>query len=119
MADFISNLVLKGAKYEDFHILGASLGAHVAGYVGHFTHGQIGRITGLDPSGPLFHSASPKDKLDKTDAQFVDIIHTAGKWVGNRGVTKLHKLSNLDNYEQTRTNKIGQSKTKRAKACKT
>ena len=41
------------------------------------------RITGLDPSGPLFHSAPPSKRLDKTDALFVDVIHSAGKWVGN------------------------------------
>ena len=45
--------------------------------------GKIGRITGLDPSGPLFHSVPPSDRLDKSAAKFVDIIHTAGKWVGN------------------------------------
>ena len=73
----------EGASYNSFHVLGASLGAHVAGYVGHFSKGQIGRITGLDPSGPLFHSVPPEDKLDPSDAQFVDVIHTAGKWVGN------------------------------------
>jgi hypothetical protein len=45
--------------------------------------GKIGRITGLDPSGPLFHSVPPSDRLDRSAAKFVDIIHTAGKWVGN------------------------------------
>ena len=43
----------------------------------------MGRITGLDPSGPLFHSVGRADRLDPSDAQFVDVIHTAGKWVGN------------------------------------
>lgn len=83
MADLIDFLVSEGAAYDSFHILGASLGAHVAGYVGFFTNGKIARITGLDPSGPLFHSVPSHDKLDPSDALFVDIIHTAGKWVGN------------------------------------
>ena len=60
-----------GAKYSSFHILGASLGAHVAGYVGHFCQGRLGRITGLDPSGPLFHSVHESEKLSKHDALFV------------------------------------------------
>jgi hypothetical protein len=49
--------------------------------------GQVGRITGLDPSGPLFHSVGRADRLDPTDAQFVDVIHTAGKWVGNDDIS--------------------------------
>ena len=64
-------LVSNGAKYSSFHILGASLGAHVAGYVGHFCQGRLGRITGLDPSGPLFHSVHESEKLSKHDALFV------------------------------------------------
>merc|ERR1712018_178475 len=83
VASLITFLVSEGATYESFHVLGASLGAHVAGYVGYFCKGQIGRITGLDPSGPLFHSVHESERLSKHDALFVDIIHTAGKWVGN------------------------------------
>ena len=44
--------------------------------------GRIGRITGLDPSGPLFYSVTDDDRLDRSDARFVDIVHTAGHWVG-------------------------------------
>jgi len=52
-----------------------------------FTGGRVGRITGLDPSGPLFHSVGAADRLDPTDGQFVDVIHTAGKWVGNDDIS--------------------------------
>ena len=49
------------------------------------------RITGLDPAGPLFkstifYSVGPEDRLDKSDAQFVDVIHSAGKWFGNDAI---------------------------------
>ena len=76
-------MVSEGSHYESFHVLGASLGAHAAGFVGYFLDGKIGRITGLDPSGPLFHGVPSADRLDQSDARFVDVIHTAGKWVGN------------------------------------
>jgi len=76
-------LIGEGVLWENVHVLGASLGAQAAGYTGMFTKGKIGRITGLDPSGPLFHTVGTVDRLDRSDAQFVDVIHTAGRWVGN------------------------------------
>lgn len=57
------------------HILGHSLGAHIAGNVGKYFDGRIGRVTALDPAGPLFFKASP-DACSPSDAQFVDVIHT-------------------------------------------
>jgi len=87
VAEFIRFLISEGASYDKFHILGASLGAHVAGYVGYYTQGKVSRITGLDPSGPLFHAVPASDRLDPSDAKFVDVIHTAGKWVGNSDIS--------------------------------
>ncbi|XP_064480438.1 pancreatic lipase-related protein 2-like [Ornithodoros turicata] len=78
---------------DDVHYIGHSLGAQAGGFFGgdikHFTGGQqVGRITGLDPAGPLFESYGVY--LNKEHAKFVDIIHTsAGKDVmkGNLGIT--------------------------------
>ncbi|KAJ8025384.1 Inactive pancreatic lipase-related protein 1 [Holothuria leucospilota] len=71
---------------KELHLIGHSLGAHIAGYVGEIVP-SIGRITGLDPAGPGFdenQSIFEKHcKLDPTDADFVDVVHTDG-FYGNK-----------------------------------
>ncbi|XP_077311558.1 pancreatic lipase-related protein 2-like [Lithobates pipiens] len=57
------------------HLIGHSLGAHVAGEAGKRCRG-IGRITGLDPARPFFEDTDKVVHLDASDAEFVDIIHT-------------------------------------------
>ncbi|XP_029666481.1 pancreatic lipase-related protein 2-like isoform X2 [Formica exsecta] len=73
-------------EYKDVHISGHSLGSYVAGFAGAYHDGRVGRITGLDPASPLFETISgivdPEYRLDPTDAQFVDVIHTSGPTFG-------------------------------------
>lgn len=63
------------------HLIGHSLGAHIAGNVGRYMGGTLGRITGLDPAAPLYIKWS-YDAIQITDATFVDIIHTNGEGLG-------------------------------------
>ena len=37
---------VKGASLDNIYIIGVSLGAHIAGFVGKMYNGQLGRITG-------------------------------------------------------------------------
>lgn len=64
-------------KADKFHIIGHSLGAHVAGDVGSRIPG-LARITGLDPAEPYFQDTDSSVHLDASDAAFVDVIHTDG-----------------------------------------
>nr|XP_042906572.1 pancreatic lipase-related protein 3-like [Parasteatoda tepidariorum] len=62
-----------GADSERFHVIGNGLGAHIAGYAGERLS-RLGRITGLDPSGPYFRSVENEVKLESNDALYVDVI---------------------------------------------
>lgn len=100
-ANFIDYLVTRGLKLDKLHLIGHSLGSHMAGFTGQYVKsGKVARITGdyvcfvlflfyfhfncfelqmiaLDPAKPFFKNATPTSRLDKTNAEFVDVIHTA------------------------------------------
>jgi len=91
----------------DFHIIGHSLGAHTAGYAGDRYAGSrvegLGRITGLDPAEPYFEWLHDSIRLDPSDAQFVDVIHTNGESifnvvVGGSGFGLMQKSGHVDFY---------------------
>ncbi|CAG2101978.1 unnamed protein product, partial [Medioppia subpectinata] len=67
--------VAKELSLSEVHIIGHSLGAHVAGFTSKAFNGQIDRITGLDPAGPLFNDVPDEDRLNPTNADFVDLWH--------------------------------------------
>ncbi|CAH1407445.1 unnamed protein product [Nezara viridula] len=72
---------------DRLHLIGHSLGSHVMGIAAQTLskegHGKVARITGLDPASPLFEYIGGEDsRLDSGDAEFVDVIHTAGGAAG-------------------------------------
>jgi len=71
---------------EDFHTVGYSLGGQMVGAIGLATEGKMKRITSLDPAGFMFHTVPPEERIDASDAEIVDVIHTAGLWLGMDGV---------------------------------
>jgi len=87
--------------YSKFHLIGFSLGAHVSGYAGQYLKKKgiaLGRISGLDPAGPFFEFKHPDTRLDKTDADFVDAIHTDTKTLVVKGFGTIQAMGDVDFY---------------------
>ncbi|XP_021343702.1 pancreatic triacylglycerol lipase-like isoform X2 [Mizuhopecten yessoensis] len=98
-----------GAHSLDIHVIGHSLGAHVAGYAGAKTQ-NLGRITGLDPADPYFQYTDPEVRLDPTDATFVDIIHTDGESILQLGYGMKEPCGHVDYYPNSGQDQPGCSK---------
>ena len=74
---------------KETHCIGQSLGAHVCAFLSNAMMQDMGvklnRISAMDPAGPLFYTtvlfnkpiyAKLDEKLDKSDADLVDVIHS-------------------------------------------
>jgi len=101
-------------KPADFHIIGHSLGAHTAGYAGSRVNG-LGRITGLDPAEPYFQWLHTSIRLDPSDAEFVDVIHTDGQSifnvvVGGSGFGLMQRCGHVDFFPNGGLSQPGCSK---------
>ncbi|KAH8388049.1 hypothetical protein KR093_011375, partial [Drosophila rubida] len=87
----------KGLNLMRTHLIGFSLGAHVSGFAGAELPG-LSRITGLDPAGPLFEAQHPKVRLDSSDAEFVDVIHSNGENLILGGLGSWQPMGHVDYY---------------------
>ncbi|XP_034946054.1 pancreatic lipase-related protein 2-like isoform X2 [Chelonus insularis] len=91
-----------GTKVKDIHVIGFSLGAHVAGCASEVLKTKkllIGRITGLDPASPFFRRHVLRErsqKLDSSDANLVDVIHTDGAEDFTEGFGLLKPIGHID-----------------------
>ena len=59
---------------------------------------NLSRITGLDPAGPLFEGYTSNVRLDKTDADFVDVIHSNGDSLIIGGLGAWEPIGHVDFY---------------------
>jgi len=78
-------LLQEPSSVQDVWCIGHSLGAHTCGFAGRRMQQDgllMTRITGLDPAGPCFDTYSEEIRLNSECAGFVDVIHTAGLWLG-------------------------------------
>ncbi|XP_037543569.1 lipase member H [Nematolebias whitei] len=76
--------------------------------MGHFKfiEGGVPACGGLDAAGPLFNDKPPEHRLDPTDAQFVDVLHTDIDALGYR-----NPLGHIDFYANGGTDQPGCPKT--------
>ncbi|EFX89464.1 hypothetical protein DAPPUDRAFT_303061 [Daphnia pulex] len=93
---FIDFLISQGVTYSKLHVIGFSLGAHVAGNAGATVAGTLPRITGLDPAYPGFSVANTGERLDTSDARFVDIIHTNSATLPQGGLSFPVSIGHVD-----------------------
>lgn len=122
-ADLLMRLEKKHAstfRADEMHAIGFSLGAHFVSFVSNRMYKTNGKklqritgtnhikqkhitsaqpisysqyCTGLDPALPFFATNAPSQKLDATDADFVDVIHTNAGYFG-----KIEASGHLDFY---------------------
>ncbi|KMQ84535.1 pancreatic triacylglycerol lipase, partial [Lasius niger] len=79
MIDFLEK---QGMDLSKTILIGHSLGAHVAGLAARNAQGEVSFVAGLDPALPGFNLAGPGSRISRSDAQYVEIIHTNGDQLG-------------------------------------
>ncbi|XP_047985916.1 pancreatic triacylglycerol lipase [Leguminivora glycinivorella] len=94
--------VLGLQNLDNFHFIGHSLGAHLGGYCGHALQKKfnlkLGRITGLDPAAPYFSQTVTLVRLDRSDAKYVDIIHSNAMPLYYAGLGMSEAIGHVDFY---------------------
>uniref|UniRef100_T1IMD4 Lipase domain-containing protein n=1 Tax=Strigamia maritima TaxID=126957 RepID=T1IMD4_STRMM len=98
LALLIAELTARGiTDPSQVHLIGFSLGAHVAGFTGKQV-ANISRISGLDPAAPLFEGYGSQFRLDPGDARFVDVIHSNGDRLLKGGLGAFEPMGHVDFY---------------------
>uniref|UniRef100_A0A2H1V975 SFRICE_028838 n=1 Tax=Spodoptera frugiperda TaxID=7108 RepID=A0A2H1V975_SPOFR len=87
VAEQLNKLIDLGLPLEKLHIIGFSLGCHVAGYTARELKTRynklVKRVTALDPAYPSFYPNTIfLQHVNAGDAEFVDAIHTDGGGYG-------------------------------------
>ncbi|XP_034831715.1 pancreatic triacylglycerol lipase-like [Maniola hyperantus] len=92
LANFLQFLFsTAGGNWNNLHLVGHSLGAHVVGNAGRFAPARPVRVTGMDPAGPQWGGNS--NALNRNSGVYVEAIHTDG---GSLGI--MDPISDADFY---------------------
>lgn len=90
-------------------LIGFSMGAQVMGFAGrhfkNYTNTTLWRIAGLDPAGWLYENS--RATLTKSDAQYVDVIHTNAGSIKNFRIGLNQSVLHVDFYPNGGTVQTG------------
>ncbi|XP_026762736.3 lipase member H-A-like [Galleria mellonella] len=81
-AEMLYNLTQQNVGFDPkkFEMVGLSLGGETISFIAKsykaLSGVKISRLTALDPSGPCFRNRGPDRRLDKSDADYVEVIGT-------------------------------------------
>ncbi|XP_054273793.1 pancreatic triacylglycerol lipase-like isoform X2 [Macrosteles quadrilineatus] len=88
----------KGLDSGDVHLMGHSLGAHICSYAAKAVPG-IERLTAMDPAQPGFEGTDKTVRLDKEDANYVEVLHTnAAPFIPLLGFGLIFPVGHVDIY---------------------
>lgn len=94
---------------DNITLIGFSMGAQVMGFTGrhfyNYTQKKLRRIAGLDPAGWLYENT--KATLTKSDAQYVDVIHTNAGSIKNFRIGLNQSVGHVDFYPNGGTVQTG------------
>nr|AIY34735.1 lipase 6 [Lygus lineolaris] len=79
LGQFVVFLIEQGVDPDKIHIIGHSLGGHIAGFAAKYAKSKgkrIGRVTGLEPCNPVYGFNTASYRSDTGDAKFTDCIFT-------------------------------------------
>ncbi|KAL6434223.1 hypothetical protein ACFW04_005976 [Cataglyphis niger] len=82
-ANTFDKLKSKGYNVETWHLIGFSMGAHIAGCIAKYTNFSWLHITGLDPAAALYYTDLYKGcAINPSVANLTDIFYTDGNGYG-------------------------------------
>ncbi|XP_053618225.1 phospholipase A1 2-like [Plodia interpunctella] len=94
---FLAKLTEQGLEPENLELAGISLGGQIIGFIAkefyRITGKKPSRLTALDPSGPCFRNVPAEYRLNPSDGERVDVIHTNIEGYGNP-----ERLGHIDFY---------------------
>jgi len=119
LALFIKTLMNRGSSPSKIHLIGHSLGCHVAAIAAKTINaefadqtvpscggkkcGKIGRISAMDPAQPMYENSPNEVHLVKEDANLLDVYHTDGSSLTFKSAGILKPIGHLDFYPNNGT----------------